>query len=575
MKTKKYFSFLILYFSFLSQVLIAQSPDWLWAKGLRGDLTGFSYSIAIDVTGNVYTVGAFSGTTDFNPGSGVFNLTGIGNDRCAFISKIDQTGNFVWAKSFKGGTSVSCFAIAIDASNNIYTTGVFTETVDFDPNPGVFNMTSAGIGDVFICKLDSLGNFLWAKSFEGVRNTGSISLVIDKYKNVYTSGSFFGTVDFDPDINSFFNLYADSNRCDIFISKLDSSGNFLWAKDFGGIQSSVNSSIVIDPFDKIYLTGNISGVVDFDPGMLTFNLNGSGNGNAYISKLDSSGNFVWAKMFAGTLGSGGASIITDSLGSVYTTGGFTGTIDLDPDSFGIYLQSSNSDWGVFLSKLDSSGNFVWAKTMVGTPGSKSHGISIALSAVGNIFIAGSFGGTVDFDPDSGISNLDTSDGNIFICKLNNLGNFLWVNSFGGQSNITSARTMAVDVFENLLITGYFYAPTINFDLINIINQSDPGYTDIFIAKMGNIINGIEQINFYNNINIFPNPTDNLFSINLLNNQKEIEIKIINMSGKFIYKKNVLATKKIEVNTSGFPVGIYLVQIKTSDFIETKKLIITR
>src|SRR5690606_28763621 len=101
-------------------------------------------------------------TVDFDPGIGVFNLTSNGSSD-VFIQKLDVSGNFLWAKSFGGGpsSSAAAFSITIDNNGNIYTTGRFWATVDFDPGVGVYNLTSNGRHDIFIQKLDVNGDFLW------------------------------------------------------------------------------------------------------------------------------------------------------------------------------------------------------------------------------------------------------------------------------------------------------------------------------------------------------------------------------------------------------------------------------
>ncbi len=155
------------------------------------------YSIAVDDSGNVYTTGSFLGTADFDPGPGTSNLTGGGNWD-VFISKLDSAGNFLWAKNVDGANFVEGFSIALDGSGNVYTTGRFGDTGDFDPGAGTSYLTSAGVWDVFILKLDAAGNFLWAKSMGGSDSEWGNSIELDDLSNIYITGFFSGTADFDP-----------------------------------------------------------------------------------------------------------------------------------------------------------------------------------------------------------------------------------------------------------------------------------------------------------------------------------------------------------------------------------------
>ena len=122
----------------------AQSPNVAWAKGMGGPGGDQGRSVAVDATGNVYTTGYFQGTVDFDPNAGVLNLTSAGAGDI-FVSKLDATGNLVWAKAMGGSTDDTGYCIAVDGVGNVYTTGYFSGTVDFDPNAGVLNLTSVGL----------------------------------------------------------------------------------------------------------------------------------------------------------------------------------------------------------------------------------------------------------------------------------------------------------------------------------------------------------------------------------------------------------------------------------------------
>ena len=163
--------------------------------------------------------------------------------------------------------------MTVDASGNVYTTGFFSGTVDFDPGAGTFDLTSVGNNDVFIQKLDAVGDFIWAKAFGSVHLDNGYSIAVDTSGNVYATGYFQGTIDFDPGAGTF-NL-ASAGNYDLFIQKLDASGNFVWAKAFGSTFDDRGYSMTLDASGNVYTTGYFSGTVDFDPGAATFNLSGS------------------------------------------------------------------------------------------------------------------------------------------------------------------------------------------------------------------------------------------------------------------------------------------------------------
>ena len=135
---------------------------------------------------------------------------------------------------FGGTLTDQSYSIVVDSSGNVYTTGRFNGTADFDPGPGTANLVSSGSTDVFVSKLNSAGELVWVKQLGGTSTAGdfSESVAVDSSGNVYTTGWFNGTADFDPGAGTA-NLVSAGNS-DVFVSKLDSTGTFVWAKQLSG-----------------------------------------------------------------------------------------------------------------------------------------------------------------------------------------------------------------------------------------------------------------------------------------------------------------------------------------------------
>jgi uncharacterized repeat protein (TIGR01451 family) len=391
---------------------------------------------------------------------------------------VAQTATFKWAKSIGGTTADGGRSIALDASGNVYITGKFSGTVDFDPSSNIYNLSSSGSDDIFMSKLDASGNFVWAKRMGGIDVDGGTSIVVDASGNSFVSGYFTGTADFDPGSASY-NMTSVA-LSDIFITKLDASGNFVWAKRMGGTGGDQSLSLTQDSNGNLYTTGIYTQTADFDPGTATFNLIPAGLSDIFISKLDATGNFVWARTLGGSSIDEGYFISVDLSGNVYTTGRFNGTADFDPGA-GIYNLTSGGSGDVFVSKLNSSGDFVWAKRMGST--SDDCGRSLAIDETGNVYITGRFLGTVDFDPGIVISNF-YSNGNedVFISKLDPLGNFVWAKTIGGTGT-DEALSITIDQSGNVYSNGYFQG-LVDFDPgLSYHNLMSSGSTDIFITKL--------------------------------------------------------------------------------------------
>ncbi|MNJ90972.1 Beta-propeller repeat protein [compost metagenome] len=406
----------------------------------------------------------------------------------ALSIKNTQAQNAVldWAVNIGGTNFDTGMSTATDGTGNVYTTGQFMGTVDFDPGTGTSYLSSAGGTDIFVSKTDVDGNFLWAKRIGGTSYEYGRSVSIDALGNAYVTGYFEGTVDFNPGAG-IFNLVS-AGATDIFMLKLDPSGNFVWAKRIGGAISELSFAIAADASGNTYITGTFNGTIDFDPGAGTSNLTAVSQSDVFITKLDANGNFVWAKNIGGTASDIGYAICTDASGNVYTTGEYAYTVDFDPGA-GIHnLTSVANNFDVFILKLDANGNFVWAKSMGG--GINDTGRSIAVDGSGNVYTTGNFQETGDFDPGIGVSNL-TAVGltDIFVSKLDANGNFVWVKSMGGTLD-DSGYSLALDNNGNVYTTGS-YMSAVDFNPgAGIYNLTSSGSADIFISKLdsgGNFI----------------------------------------------------------------------------------------
>jgi hypothetical protein len=442
-------TFLFVLLLFCTRFIFAQSDIWLWAKQAGGTDYEYGNSIAIDSSGNSYVTGCFQGTASF----GDTNLTSSG---CAdiFIAKLNSNGNWLWAHK-AGGTSPDYgYGIATDSSGNSYVTGYFEGTASF----GTITLTSSGYIDIFIAKLDSSGNWLWVKKAGGTNYDGGYGIAIDSSGNSYVTGYFQGSASFGT-----ITLTSNSNSRDIFVAKLDSSGNWLWAKQAGGTSPDYSYGIAIDSSGNSYVTGYFWGTASFG----TTTLTSSGDIDIFIAKLDSSGNWLGAKQAGGTSNDYGYGIAIDSLGNSYVTGYFEGTA-----SFGTTTLTSNGGNDIFVAKLDSSGNWLWAHKAGGTSNDLGYGIDTDSS--GNSYVTGYFKETASF----GTTTLDSSGWfDIFVAKLDSNGNWLGAKKAGG-SDWDWGNGIATDSSGNSYVTGYF-SGTASFGDINITSSGD---RDIFVAK---------------------------------------------------------------------------------------------
>ncbi|MEM9052702.1 MAG: SBBP repeat-containing protein, partial [Bacteroidota bacterium] len=374
---------------------VDENGNFEWVKTFGGSNAESVLDIAIDEEGNLYTVGFFWNTADFDPGEDVFNLESQGSGD-VFIQKLDNDGNFVWARSVGGGGNDQSTSIAISENGELYISGFFSNTIDLHPGDEELIFTAQGFTDIFTLKLDNDGNFLWAHTLGNQEGEGIFSNAVDSDGNFYALGSFNETMDLDPGAQVV-NLES-SGSSDIFIQKLNPNGELIWVKQVGGPGSDRAIDFDIDETGNLYITGWIAGEADLDPGAGEF-ISPSGEDNeSFALKLNSSGEFVWASVLETDEFDSGQSITTDNNGSVYITGSFIGDIELE--IFGessLFTNQGLED--IYIWKLTEDGDHECFKTFGGqSPDAPS---AIAVDNLGNIYSTGEYFEEVDFDPTEG------------------------------------------------------------------------------------------------------------------------------------------------------------------------------
>jgi hypothetical protein len=434
-----------------------------WAKTWGGTSYEWAYDLAIDQNQDIYVTGFFNGSADFDPGPDQVNLDS-GGSYSIYLSKFDSYGNLKWAKSWNpgylnygmgvtteqsgvhitgGGVSLRkydhsgnqirdlywggygediCYDLASDSSSNIYSVGVFEQTVDFDPGSGVDNHTSAGNKDVFISKLDSNGNYIWAKTFGGPSNVSGNSLAFESSGDFFVTGWFFGTVDFDP--GSYVQQRVSTNYPigyeDAYLSRFDSNGNLSWIQSWGGPLHVDGKDVAVNNNSGlVYVGGYFDGYANFNPSG-GFTLNSNGNTDGCVSFFTTSGMFLQALQLGGTGYDYVESVAVDNSGNLYVAGRFESTVDFDPGT-GTDSRTSNGQSDVYLCKF-AGNTLVWTRTWGGVD--YDTGWNVITDCFDNIYLAGYFIGTVDFDPGTGTDNHTANGQNdAFLIKL--LPNGYW------------------------------------------------------------------------------------------------------------------------------------------------------
>lgn len=386
-----------------------------------------------------------------------------------------------WVKQLGGSNSELSTDILIDNAGNIYAFGVFRDSSDFNPGTGIYTLSSfPGVYNSYILKLDNNGDFLWAKKIFG-NNQEAAAMALDNTGSIYLAGDFSGTCDFDPGDDTI--SVSAVGSYDIFILKLDNNGNFVWVNTVGGSDFDNILEIHYDNNSGIYFGGKFEGVSDFDPGTGIFNLTSTAGLNAFVAKIDTSGNFNWAKQIEGADTESTFAISTDTTENIYIGGKFDGTPDFDPGPGVFNLTASGTYDDLFLLKLDNNGNFLWAVNSGISINASLYDIKI--NNANELLVSGSFSGQGDFNFGPGnytLNSTGSSDG--FIIKMDLNANLFWVKQFG-NTGVCLVDEIISDDFNSIYLNGNF-SGTIDFNPnAGVSNLTSNGQRDIFILKLDN------------------------------------------------------------------------------------------
>lgn len=481
-------------------------------------------NIAFSSQGYIYVTGTFENTATF--GSTTLSSHG-GND--IFIAKLDTAGNFIWTIGFGGIDDDWDADIALDSSDNIYFAGSFQSSLTI----GNTTLLSQGQGDFILAKFDASGNLIWTQSAGGTGIDGLTSIAVDKANNLYIGGYFesnfmWGTTTF------FSQGYWDN-----FVAKLDTAGNFIWRTSSGGSGNDFIWSLALDTMDNVFVCGSFDGTVTF--GGTTLTATGL-VGDSFIFKLDSSGNFIWVTQVGSSTYVTPLAITLDASANLYVTGYY-----YDDADFGSITIASNGEAETFIAKSDSSGNFIWARSL-GSP-DDDFGYDVWADSLENVYLVAEFTNTVVV----GNTTLTSTGANgLYVTMIDSTGNFIW--TLGANGGYLLGLGLTSDASGNLYCTGYFDETCIFGNLQLTAPQS---YGDVFIIKISDGVLSVPNNYFNSSTHIYPNPAERFLYI--ISDIPLKYIKIYDVSGRLLYESQQYS-KNVELDLSSFSNGFLQVEI---------------
>ncbi|MFZ5821521.1 MAG: S-layer homology domain-containing protein [Chloroflexota bacterium] len=472
-----------------------------WTKAWGGSADVIASNVTVDKSGNLYVVGQFSGTVNFdpagpNPGATRTSYNGTAD---AFVSKFDANGALIWVRTFGGGPAnpnlicgvyptgdgrETVNGVGLDSMGNIYISGLFQYTVDFGsgfigtsnvtPHQDMCGVTGRSGNNIFVARLSpDNGTTIWARTWGGTAGSESYSLVVDKSNNIYVQGDWStgvggNPVNFNPVTTGVPDLHYNQGAFDSFLSKFDMNGNLIWAKTWGGEGYDDGPGVALDSKGNVYVAGMYaSKTIIYNPANnyqavpLPPANDSGGLTDVFLVKFDPNGTSLWVRTWGGpgTVDAGGP-ITVDSADNVYIGGRF----GCSPCAFNPPVSAtprSNGAADAFVAKYDSDGNFKWIQTWGDAGEDMSSGL--VTDAANNIHVSGIYAGTVNFNP-NGAAAWHTSNGawDASLSEFDTNGNYrnAWV--WGGSGNDIAAGMVMLET-NVMYLVGNFTGTNVNFN----------------------------------------------------------------------------------------------------------------
>ncbi len=491
-----------------------ENGSLIWVNQLFTVSANDDLEFTIDTEDNFYVAGKFREETDFDFGSGT---TSFNTDQGEYyVAKYNTDAELIWvARLGKENEQMSIRDLDIDTNGDVIVVGSFDNNIKFTDTNDSYSLFSNGENDGFITKINGdSGLFQWQTHFGGSDNEVLNAVVSDADGNIFLTGVFYETTDLNPG-NDVFSLEANGVG-DAFITKLTGEGNFVWAGAISGPATEVGKDIIMDNNGDLIISGGWAQLADFDMGPDEFLYNGGGS-RTFINKIDTAGNFIWVNRYSTFISTSAREMVVDSDNNIYQTGSFGGVFDdiTVSTSIGNITLTTTGSSDAILSKINSDGDFVWAKQITGSE--QQFGVDVALNNNGEILATGGFKGSADFNPGDGVFNLDAGetydafiinvtqncpdftaaikDVNNVLCSEDGLAVANAINGLPPYSYEWNTNPISTDSFANITLTGnYQVTVSDQNDCQHILGVAVGGHDDDSFSQY-NLTGNLHATNF--------------------------------------------------------------------------------
>lgn len=522
----------------------AQTFHWVKTGG-NGTFIDYGLGVTVDnnhhviATGMHFDNGTFGSTT----------ITGFGYQD-AFVAKYDSTGTLMWVKGIGGADQDWGYAVATDASDNIFVTGSYQMgTLHFTATDSLA-ISSSSAKNVFIAKYDANGNFLWARNGSASYSSGT-SIATDASGNAIISGFYNGSANFSSNA-------LTGGATNLFFVKYSPTGTVLWAKSGTSSSLCYTNALKCDAAGNIYATGKISQNITFGSSTFTH----QGGDDMYTAKFNSNGDVQWLQLEGKTLLASttsnnfdcGNGIDVDNSGNVYVAGSL-----LDTFISASFYQSAA------IVKYNNAGTKQWLYKY-----GNNNGIDVfnglSLDAAGNPYAFGTYSGALTI----GSSVLPAAtDHDVFVAKFNTAGNCLGTIAVGTGNGDDDGNGIFIDKNGGSIYLTGTLRNGLTFGTVNAVADNAG---NIFVAKMsGNAITGIEEGMTAIPFVVYPNPSSAYVNLQF-EAEGEYLMQVYNTMGQLLFSAETNESFT-QIDMSSFSPGNYFLMVSDhSGNVFTRKIV---
>ncbi|MFH0866322.1 MAG: gliding motility-associated C-terminal domain-containing protein [Bacteroidota bacterium] len=445
------------------------SQNWQWVVTGGGPSGDKGTDLDIDAAGNLYVSGYYNVG---QPASMTINFGSINPPtdwgKEGFLAKITSAGTWTWVNAAIGGWDERVLGLCVDRVNGyVYATGCTWYSTTFGSCSGTF---PGSADEIFVGKFDLNGNCIWLVGAGGDSDDHGYDLITDNQGNIYLTG-FISDEYFSGTPAIFGSLTASVAMGDstAFVAKMSPAGVFQWVKTFEGIDGERDNRIAIDSLSNVYIAGGFWGTKSFGSSVVTSN----GGVDIFVVKFDSSGNQVWVKTTGSTYDDRANAITVDKYNDVYVTGEFRDVVPFGYDTINNHGGPSGRD--IFVAKMKTDGNWVWAKRAGSTSGG-DRGNRIVSNIKGDLFVTGQFSDTAEFGGSITLNNTDLLQ--IFVASIDTSGTWKWALQGGGLGD---DRGNGIACYDSCLVYACGYYP--DNAQFGSLSLSSMGGKDVFVASI--------------------------------------------------------------------------------------------